>query len=172
MSTDNIFLRLPRIEDAEFILNWENNPENWQYSSTETPYEYEDIVQLIQTFKNLNELDQVRYMIVQSEPYKILGAVDVFSIDRTTRQGEIGVLIADPSDRRKGIARKALSLLESIVIEEFNLSKLTALVELENEASLNLFLSLNYVKNGTRKLHLFPNAPYIQTQVLEKWLKK
>lgn len=172
MSVNSIYLRLPIIEDADFILDWENNPDNWQYSSTETPYEHEDIVQLIQTFTDLNQLDQVRYMIVQIETNDVLGAVDVFSINRGTNEGEIGILIADPKNRRKGIASEALIQAESRVVDDFNLSKLTALVELENEASLNLFLSLNYVKNGTRKLRLFPNAPYIQTQVLEKWLKK
>lgn len=165
-------LRLPIVEDADFILNWENNPENWEYSSTNAPYTREDIIHLINTFKELDVLDQVRYMIVDSKSNAPVGAVDIFAIDRTDQCGEVGILIADPSNRRKGIAREALRLAEIQVKHDFNLSRLIALVEMENTASLQLFLSLNYVKNGTRKLRLFPNAPYIQTQVLEKWLKK
>ena len=172
MSKNSIFLRLPIVEDADFILNWENNPENWQYSSTDAPYTREDIVQLIQTFQRRDELDQVRYMIVHSDSSKLLGSVDVFAIDRAEKCGEVGILIADPMDRRKGIAREALTLVEDHVQEDFRISKLIALVEMDNSASLNLFRGLNYVKNGTRKIRLFPNAPYIQTQVLEKWLKK
>ena len=171
MNDPSIFLRLPVLEDAERILSWENDPTNWTFSSTDSPYTLADIEALIHSFNSLSDIDQIRYLIIEKETQKVLGAADLFSIDRKESVCEVGILISNEEDRRKGVGSTALILLEDKAREVFGLSRLIALVELDNMPSIRLFEKIGYKKKGTRKLRLFPNAPYIQTQVFEKWLK-
>jgi RimJ/RimL family protein N-acetyltransferase len=54
---------------------------------------------------------------------------------------EINTMIADPSSRRKGLAKEALCLMMKYVMENLKATKFVAKISDSNEASLNLFRS-------------------------------
>lgn len=162
-----ISLRIPELTDAPTILEWENNPDNQPPELTGEKYQLTDIESLIQSFKESK--DQIRYLIIDHED-RSLGAVDIFGMSNDHVYGEVGVLIADKKNRRKGVALHALLLLEQKAVQSFGLQELRAKVETENEASIQLFLKAGYQKIESVR-ELLPNGEYIQAIIFNKWLK-
>lgn len=159
-----IALRLPQISDAQTILLWENNPDNWGVSDNDSPYSLNDIIQLIESFQNSINPSQIRFIIYSSE--YLLGAVDIFDINYENKTGAIGILIAEHEFRRRSYASKALKLIEEEA-RKLGIDRLSALIHSENEQSRNLFEKLGYLiqskgENGNEK----------ESIVVEKWVKK
>lgn len=159
-----ISLRLPIISDAETILSWENNPENWEVSDNESPYSLEDIVQLIDSFQNAEHPTQLRFIIHSGKI--LLGAVDIFDINYENKSGAIGILIAEREFRRKGYASRALYLIEEEALR-LGVDRLSALIHSENEQSRKLFEKMGYLIQLNSKAGKNTNSI-----VVEKWVKK
>ena len=53
MIKDEIYIRPVNHADAELILDWENNEENWSVSENDSPYSIGDIIVLIGELKNV-----------------------------------------------------------------------------------------------------------------------
>lgn len=160
----DIAIRLPIISDAETILSWENNPDNWEVSDNDSPYSLEDIIQLIESFQISQNPEQLRFIIHSNDI--LLGAVDLFDINYENKSGAIGILIAEDEFRRKGYASKALELVE---IEAINLgiSRLSALIHSENIKSRKLFEKMGYLIHSKSE-----NGDQTDTIVVEKWVEK
>ena len=137
-----ILLRKMDLTDVDEVLRWENNPENWHFSDTDSPYTREDIVQLVDDL-NMDSSLQQRFIICETDTDRRLGALDLFEIDVYSREASVGILIADKSSRRKGFAYRALQLLES-ESDPYSVEKLKASVHKWNEASLELFKKAGY----------------------------
>ncbi len=165
-----IYLRDPKKSDASTILKWENDPENKATSGNEGNFSLEDIEVLIESFTSKSSLDQFRYVIVDEDSERLIGAVDVFEINQN--KAKVGILIADKADRRKKLALQSLNLLENRVKIDFKIECLQANVELGNEASTRLFNSAGYQEKEIVDLDLFGNGQYIQTILFEKWLNE
>ncbi len=159
-----IALRLPIISDAEAILSWENNHENWEVSDNSSPYSIEDILQLIESFRDTDEPSQLRFMIHSGE--LLLGAVDIFDINYENKSGAIGILIAEREFRRKGVASAALDLIEGEA-QKLGIDRLSALIHSENEQSRKLFEKMGYLITSNGEMREETNSI-----VVEKWVKK
>lgn len=159
-----IALRLPVLSDAKAILSWENNPENWEVSDNSSPYSLQDIFQLIESFENKENPDQLRFMIHSDEI--LLGAVDIFDINYENKSGAIGILIAEHEFRHKGYASKALELIEIEAIK-LGIHRLYALIHSENEQSRKLFEKMEYLITSNRETGEETNSI-----VVEKWVKE
>lgn len=159
-----IALRLPVMSDAQTVLSWENNPENWEVSDNDSPYSIEDIERLIESFRDVNYPSQLRFMIHSNE--FLLGAVDIFDINYEKKSGAIGILIAENEFRRKGYATKALELVEEEAIK-LGINRLSALIHRENEKSRRLFEKMGYLISS--KVESGGNANSI---LVEKWVEK
>lgn len=164
---NKIKLRVPIQDDAELILSWENDKENWEVSENDSLYTLEDIRNLITELKDPVVAGQARYMITTGNDN--LGAVDLFQIDFNEGKAGVGILIADKNNRRKGIALKALQLVEKKALA-LNVNYLTATIHTNNEPSLKLFEKAGYTKKQSAETTNLPNADYLQTILVEKWL--
>ncbi len=160
----SVVLRKPSVDDASQILEWENDPDNWEVSLNEGEYSLEDIEALIQSLDS--DVSQARYMIdIQGNS---VGAIDFYEI----QDGSSGVgILVDKSFRRKGIARKALKALDTIASHDYQLNRLFARIDPTNEASIKLFISAGYFKKDVKEEVKLPNGDYIQVLIFEKWLK-
>jgi RimJ/RimL family protein N-acetyltransferase len=156
-----IALRLPILSDAETILSWENNPENWEVSDNSSSYSLQDILQLIQSFQNVENPSQLRFLIHSGET--LLGAVDIFDINYENKSGAIGILISESEFRRKGYASQALKLIETEA-QKLGLNRLSALIHSENEQSRKLFEKMGYLIKS--------NGEETNSIIVEKWVKK
>lgn len=137
-----ICLRPMNLSDVDDVLRWENNPDNWHFSNTDSPYSKADIIGLVEELSKA-DAGQQRFIICDDTTERRIGALDLFEIDRETKTGGVGVLIAEKEDRLKGYAKKALELLE-IECSGYGVNKLMASVHNWNESSLNLFRSAGF----------------------------
>ncbi len=158
-----ITLRLPILSDAETILSWENNRENWHVSDNDSPYSLEDIIELILSFQTSEKPEQIRFIIHSEE--LLLGAVDLFDINYENKSGAIGILIAEQEFRRKGAATMALDLIENEALK-LGIERLTASIHSENVQSCALFGKMGYLIVSNEKMK---DAQIIS---IEKWVKK
>ncbi len=161
-NNNSIFIRKAIFEDAECILEWENNEENWRVSDNDSPYSIYDILVLIGELQDIQKVKQGRWMICLSETQEKIGCVDLTTIDFVKKTAEVGILIADKKNRRKGYALKSLICLEKKAVE-LGLTKLKCRIHSANTASVELFKKCDY-----QQLNKVENGICF----FEKWLKK
>lgn len=159
----DISLRLPILSDAEAILSWENNPLNASDPDNFAPYTMLDIIDHIHSFENVDRPEQLRFIIHSKDA--LLGAVDIFDINYENKSAAIGILIAADSFRRKGLASKALYMVESEA-RKLNIDRLLASIRLDNLRSRGLFEKLGY------QLASNSEQTKMESIVVEKWVKK
>ncbi len=162
MENKSIFIRKVEFDDAEFILHWENNEENWAVSENSSPYSLFDIISLISELQDVRKAEQGRWMICSKESLFPIGCVDLTGIDFENKTAEVGILIADKEVRRLGFALKTLHLVEEQA-KELGLDKLLCSIHSVNIASIELFKKCNYQQLDGKE-----NGIYF----FEKWLKK
>ena len=167
----DIFLRPVQASDARLLLKWENDTVNWSFGDTKSKFVLSDIILLIESLEDLENVKQARFIIVNKSNRVALGAIDLFAIDFDNETASVGILVADQSMRNRGVGLKSLICLEEICIDDLGVYNLTATVHQSNLASARLFEKANYSKKKlTQDAHL-KNADYIETLKFEKCLK-
>jgi len=171
MSDSSIFLRYIETKDAEQVLDWENNEENWAVSENDSPYSIYDILVLIGELQNIQKAKQARWMICSNIDEEAIGNVDLTEIDFENKQATVGILIADKETRNKGFASEALQLIE-VEAMKLGVEKLNSTIHQSNKVSITLFLKSEFKKIGLQKESDLKDDEYIDVLVFEKWLKK
>lgn len=146
-----VFLRAMEPSDVSILYEWENNPVNWKVSETHAPFSLHLLEQYVNGENDIFVQKQLRFMICKIDSNVAIGTVDLFEFDPMNLRAGIGILIADPENRRKGNAEEALRLM---IQYSFNLLKLHQLycnIQSGNQRSLNLFKKLGFELIGTKK---------------------
>ena len=138
-----VLIRPVEFSDAPLLMNWENDPEIMKVSDRTDTYTFEEITQLIDSSIEFRRTEQQRWMIETMGDYRAIGTVDVFNHSLNERRLSIGILIQEQSDRGKGYAFEAISLVHE-VLKSWGMERVDSLVEKDNIASLKLFKSLGY----------------------------
>jgi len=162
---EDIQLRSVQASDATLLLEWENNPSNWRVSDRNEPLSRIDMEQFIVNQLNsqeIEQLDQFRYMITESPSGRPLGTLDLYEIDWGRESAYIGILVADPNKRRKGIGRWALELLLEHLYEELAITTAFARIQPENKASQELFQKVGFKKKLEISSAQNEDAEYIE----------
>lgn len=170
MSDSSIYLRYIETRDAEQVLDWENNEENWAVSENDSPYSIYDILILIGELQSIQNAEQARWMICLNETQEAIGCVDLTEIDFENKVASVGILIANKELRKKGFASKALQLIENEAID-LGLTLLKCSIHADNLASISLFTKNNYKNTGKQKEAELKGDKYIEVLLFEKWLK-
>lgn len=146
-------IRLDVVEpgDEKFMIDWENDPHNWEVSESKGPFSMQEIADFIRTCNDLAKCHQVRYIIRSHSDLRPMGALDLFNYNPIKKTAGIGILIANASDRNQGFAKEALALLESILQTSQEVVQLEALVYTDNNASIRLFETAGYAHAENRK---------------------
>jgi diamine N-acetyltransferase len=139
-----IHLRQVEFSDLQTLLNWENNPENWEVSETNTPFSEEEMIDFIVEQSDFKNTNQLRLMICLNEINLPIGAIDLFEINQTKKTAGVGILINEKQYRQKGYAFEALELLKQISLELVELKKLFCTIHATNESSIKLFLKSGF----------------------------
>ncbi len=143
LKSKNIFLRKITPKDVDIIFNWENNPRNWQYGDTKTPFTKKEIITFVNEEQNIFKNHQIRYMICLSNEEIAIGCVDLFEFNEETKKAGIGILIGEEEYRNKGYANESLKILINYAKKELALNKLFCNISKTNTTSIRLF-----TKNG------------------------
>lgn len=151
LSFGKVRLRPLEPEDLEFLYKWENDPSVWSVSNTLVPFSRYVLKQYIQeSHRDLTEIRQLR-LIIEDRDGKAVGAIDLFDYDPIHRRAGIGILIYEPTDRRKGLATDSLLLMCGYGRNTLGLHQLYAGIGSDNPGSLSLFQKAGFQVTGTKK---------------------
>ena len=133
--------------DVDTTLLWENDPALAPFSDPHEPYTREQIEVFIANQQaGLVANGQLRLMIELDG--RAIGALDIFDYDGSS--AEVGILIYEQQMRRKGYAREALNTFRAAA-RSFNIERLTAVINEDNEASRALFCRCGFTKDSNNK---------------------
>lgn len=151
MENDTVFLREVEPEDASLLLLWENCPTVKRVSGRQENYSLAEINAFIAQSKNVDALQQVRFMICKTEDKFPIGTVDLYDMDFHYRHAGIGVLIKDEANRNKGFASQAINKCIQLGIEKYQIVNYFCVIHKNNLASIKLFEKNGFVQIGVRK---------------------
>jgi diamine N-acetyltransferase len=150
--TEELYLRPIEKKDAFGVYLWELDKETQLVTQSEIKVSLENIYALIEQQTDVHNSSQLRMMICLSDRNDAIGMVDLYDVDFAKGFAFVGVLIANKSLRQKGYARQALLSLAHYAKKELKLFSMKAIVQLNNEASMALFESLNFIKCDDKTL--------------------
>ena len=152
MESERIILRATEPSDLELLLKWENDASHWPHGSTILPYSREDLRRYLDSIRDIYADRQLRLIICEKETQRPLGICDLFDFDPLHQRAAIGILIAEPEDRRKGYAHEAIGTACDYAANVLGLHQLYAQMRESNEASRQLFS-----KQGFREVAKLPD---------------
>ncbi len=147
-----IELRNPRVSDAKRFFEILTNP-NFKYFSG-IPKSLEDEIKWIKKSSERRKKNiEYNYAIICKG--KLIGGCGIKIDSDEGHRGEIGYFVAEEY-WSKGIASKAVKLLEKIAFKDLKLRRLTILMDPRNIGSEKVAIKCGYIKEGTmRKYHKF-----------------
>lgn len=160
MVNNDIYLRALELEDIEFLLNLENNPDYWEVSTTVIPFSRFQMEQyLINTNNDLNEEKQLRLIIVEKESNKNVGCIDFYDLEPIARRAYIGVIVLSEF-QGKTYGQQALRMMIELAFKKFALHSLSVIVNTNNLPSIKLFEKLGFKKQGEKTDWVFKNGNF------------
>lgn len=165
---DGIRLRAVEPEDLELLYKWENEEDNWKQSNTLVPFSKYILKRYIaNSHKSLYETSQLRLMIDSVAAGKTVGTIDLFDFDHYHLRAGVGILIADPHDRKRGLASAALECLIVYSFGTLGLHQLWCNILEGNDESMKLFLSHGFTLCATRKEWVRLNDRFVTEYMLQ-----
>jgi diamine N-acetyltransferase len=156
LSSEQICLRAVEPLDLELLYEQENNPEVWGVGNMLAPYSRHTLQQYIQSAaqQDIYATRQLRLMIdaLQEDGVRVtVGAVDLVDFDPRHLRAEVGIIIYEPSFRRRGYATQALRKLIRYATDTLHLHQLYCGVAESNAASIALFRKVGFEASGTKR---------------------
>jgi len=139
---ENIILRSPQLQDATYLMSWENNEEVMKYSTEPEVYSLEQIREYIKGIHDVYLDKQLRFMICRGE--EPIGTIDLYNVDQTNSSALIGILIADVNERGNGLGSEAHTLVRDYCRDILGLQRLEVDVQVENKRSIRFFEANGY----------------------------
>ena len=150
MNQDTITLRALEPDDIDMLLNIENDKKFWKYSNQREPFSRNLLeLYIAQQQQDIFEVKQRRY-ILTNYSQKLLGIIDLFDFEPFHRRVGVGLIIIS-SERRKGMGKKALGLIELHCINNLNIHSLYANIAIENDSSIAVFEFCGFENVGIKK---------------------
>jgi diamine N-acetyltransferase len=148
---EHIYLRALEPTDLDFLYQLENDTSIWEISGTLRPYSKKVLrLYLENAHRDIYEVKQLRLCICNTND-QCIGLIDVFDFDPKNRRAGIGIVIANPENRNKGVGAEALDLLCDYAFSVLDLHQLYANILEENTNSIHLFEKLGFERIGVKK---------------------
>ncbi len=147
---ENIRLRALEPEDLDLFYQWENDSSIWKISQTYKPFSRHLLKSYLENaHKDIFTVKQLRLMIEREGV--AIGMIDLFDYDPMHARAGLGIWIVQESDRRQGYAKEALKLIIEYAFFKLQLNLVYCNISANNQASINLFSSLDFVLIGVKK---------------------
>jgi diamine N-acetyltransferase len=168
LGNDGIRLRAVEPEDLELLYKWENEEANWKQSNTLVPYSRYTLKRYITgSRKSIYETGQMRLMIDALPEGRTVGTIDLYEFDHYHNRAAVGILIANPGDRKKGYASAALTCLTEYAFETLGLHQLWCNILESNIESMNLFMHHGFTLCASRKEWIRSGSMYETEHTLQ-----
>ena len=168
LENDKIKMRSLEISDVGRLYTWENDRANWKVSHTITPYSKYVLTDYINSVTDIYSDKQLR-LVIETKPDEMpVGTVDLFDCDFTNRRAGIGILIAQPENRGKGIATQVLTIIIDYCFDVLNMHQLYCNVLQDNPKSMALFEKFGFEKIGVKKDWTLYQGAYFDEVIMQK----
>ncbi len=137
--SDHLHFRGIRAQDAEIIVEWRGNPENYRFFLDPHQVTLEEHLAWFE--KYLYDDSRFDFLIVNAEGTPV-GTCGLSSIDGTSC--EISYMIGAQDARGKGYAKEAVKRLTDVAFEELGVDFVEARILAQNEASMHVVAAANY----------------------------
>lgn len=145
---EKIVLRACEPEDLDLLYEWENDTTMWNVTNTYIPFTRATLRKYLDSIQDIYSDKQLRLIILQDS--KPVGMLDLFDYEPHHGRAGIGILIADSSDRGKGLATDALTALQRYSKEVLAMRILFCNVLESNRASRQLFEKCGFAQVGVK----------------------
>ncbi len=152
-------LRAIEPEDLDLLYRIENDVRLWNVGTTNVPYSRYTLHDYVANSSGDIYTDrQVRLMIENMEG-KVVGIADIVNFDPRHLRAEVSIVIEERY-RRKGYAACALGQIADYGLAVLHLHQLYAIVDVANQASVELFAKMGYLATERLKDWLFDGKRY------------
>ncbi|MFT9820902.1 GNAT family N-acetyltransferase [Lysinibacillus sp. NPDC056185] len=158
LETERLILRELTQDDAESVFNCFSNEEVTRYYGVEPFKEIQQAENLVNLFsKNFAGKRGVRWGIERKETKGIIGTIGFNAWSPIHRRAEIGYEI-HPDYWRKGYTQEAVTEIVSYGFEHMELTRIGAIVFIENEASNKLLTKVGFKNEGILRDYMYQNG--------------
>jgi len=166
----NIHLRAMEPEDLDFLYHIENDRSLWTVGTTNVPYSRHTLHDyMAQVTGDIYTDRQVR-LIIENEQYEVVGITDLVNFDASNQRAELGIVIAN-QHRRQGYASAVIREMTDYALRVLHLHQLYAFVDVNNEASMELFRKGGWTPSATLSHWLFDGKQYNDAIVFQYFLQ-
>ncbi|UTR10122.1 GNAT family N-acetyltransferase [Evansella sp. LMS18] len=165
LETDRLVLREISKNDAEGIFACFSNANVTRYYGQETLENIEQASAFVDFFTNsYKEKRGIRWGIERKGTKGIIGTIGFNAWSPKHKRAEIGYEI-HPKQWRKGYTSEAVSEVIEYGFGELGLTRIGALVFIDNEASNNLLAKVGFQKEGILRDYMYQNGEAYDTYV-------
>ncbi|MGE7917139.1 GNAT family N-acetyltransferase [Lysinibacillus xylanilyticus] len=158
LETERLILRELTQDDAESIFKCFSNEEVTCYYGQEPFREIQQAENLVKLFsKNFAEKRGIRWGIERKGTNDIIGTIGFNAWSPIYKREEIGYEI-HPDYWRKGYTFEAVTEIVSYGFEQMGLTRIGAVVFIENEASSKLLTKIGFQKEGILRDYMYQNG--------------
>jgi len=147
--SDFVILRNTREDDLDFVVDFEQEPDNAQYVGQWTKEQH----------RNALFQEDILYLIVEEKTTnKPVGYVIIAGLTNFNRNIEFRRVVI--SDKGKGFGRETLKLVKKIAFEKLNAHRLWLDVRYRNHRAQNLYKSQGFIEEGILRECILYNGNY------------
>ena len=168
LGNDVIRLRAVEPEDLELLYQWENEEASWKLSNTLVPYSRYTLKKYIaDSGKSIYEAGQLRLMVDAIPEWRTVGTIDLYEFDHYHNRAAVGILIANPDDRKRGYGSAALTCLTEYAFKTLGLNQIWCNILKSNVESMKLFMHHGFSLCATRKEWIRTGSVYETEHTLQ-----
>jgi diamine N-acetyltransferase len=148
----NETLRLRALEESDLNLlyDWENESNNWLYTSTLMPYSKHTLLEYIRNCQtDIFALETLK-LVIELTDGTAVGTLDVFNIDHFNGRAELGVFV-DSKYRGHGYATVAYNLFKDYAFGYLGWVNLYSIVPITNSPMHAVMHRTGFISSGTLK---------------------
>ncbi|RXI98587.1 N-acetyltransferase [Anaerobacillus alkaliphilus] len=165
LETERLILREITNADVNGIYSCFSNEEVTKFYGQNSIHTVEEAKQFIEFFaKSYQEQRGIRWGIECRDTKEFLGTIGFNALSRKHKRAELGYEL-HPSHWRKGYAKEAIRAVLTYGTKDLGLTRIGAVVFLDNIASNNLLEGLGFIKEGVLKKYMYQNGVANDTNV-------
>lgn len=166
--TDRLILREINSQDAQSIFSNFSNEHVTKYYGMKTFEKLEDAEKLIESFaSSFQQKRGIRWAIERKDQQGLIGTIGFNLWSPAHKRAEVGFEI-HPNFWRTGYSSEALNRIVEYGLNELELTRIGAIVFIENEASNQLLLKQGFEKEGVLKNYMYQNNKAHDVNVYSK----
>ncbi len=150
LKSERLTLRAMEPADIDLMYEWENDPQTWVHSNTQTPFSRYHLEQYVLNSHCDIYTDKQLRLMINNPDGNAAGCIDLFEFDAHNRRAGVGILIA-PEYRQMGYASETIDIVVDYARNTLFLNQLFCSIAANNKNSIRLFTSKGFMQAGVRK---------------------